>query len=66
VLLGGFGNVYLNGYSPENVMYGLALGLAASGLYKAAQRTFAPTLKVTNKVDLPREMTRTGTKDAPV
>ncbi len=39
ILIGGGANVYLNGYSPENVIYGLALGLAASGMYKAVRNT---------------------------
>ncbi len=39
IAIGGSANVYLNGYSPENVIYGLALGLAASGMYKAVRNT---------------------------
>jgi hypothetical protein len=39
VLLGAGMNVYLNGYSEENVVYGLTLGLAATGLYKAVKST---------------------------
>lgn len=39
VLLGAIGNIYLNGYSPENLVFGLAMGLAATGLYKAARNT---------------------------
>lgn len=39
VLLGAGMNVYLNGYSEENVVYGLTLGLATTGLYKAVKST---------------------------
>lgn len=39
VILGGGANVYLLGYSPENLLYGLALGLAATGMYKAVKNT---------------------------
>lgn len=39
IAIGGGANVYLNGYTPENVIYGLALGLAASGMYKAVRNT---------------------------
>ena len=66
LMLGGVGNVYLNGYTPENVMYGLALGLAASGLYKAAQDTFAPTLHVNNTMQATSEKKRPSSMDAPV
>lgn len=34
VLTGALSYTYMYGYSPENVTYGLVLGLAASGLYK--------------------------------
>jgi hypothetical protein len=37
VLVGGGMNVYMYGYSAENVVYGLMLGLAASGLYGAGK-----------------------------
>ncbi len=46
LIIGGGANVYLHGYSPENVIYGLALGLAASGLYKAVQSTLKGTLAI--------------------
>lgn len=39
IVIGGGMNILLNGYTPENLVYGLALGLAATGLYKAAQNT---------------------------
>ncbi len=42
VLLGAGMNVYLNGYSEENVVYGLTLGLAATGLYKVVRNTVQP------------------------
>lgn len=44
ILLGGLGNIYLMGYSPQNLVYGLALGLAASGLYKAARNVMFDSL----------------------
>ena len=44
--LGGLGNVYLMGYSPRNLVYGLALGLAASGVYKAARKAMTQTINV--------------------
>ena len=34
IILGGLSYSYMYGYSPENVIYGLILGLAATGLYK--------------------------------
>lgn len=37
VLIGGGVNIYLVGYSPENLIVGLILGLSASGLYKVAK-----------------------------
>lgn len=38
VLIGGGANIYLYGYSPENLVYGLTLGLAATGLYAAVKK----------------------------
>jgi hypothetical protein len=40
VVLGGVANVYLNAWStePEIVLYGLALGLSATGLYRAGEK----------------------------
>lgn len=37
VLVGGGANVYLSGYAPETLVYGFAMGLAYTGLYKVVK-----------------------------
>lgn len=48
LIIGSGANIYLHGYTPENVVYGLALGLAASGLYKAFRSTIQTAGSVKN------------------
>lgn len=47
VTVGALSYSYMYGYSPENVMYGLILGLAASGLYKIPSKFPSVTQNVT-------------------
>lgn len=47
VLIGGLTHVYFYGYSPETVLYGLALGLSVTGLYKMSQKE-ASTVQTVN------------------
>lgn len=43
VVVGASSYSYMYGYSPENVVYGLILGLAATGLYKIPLKS--PTIQ---------------------